>query len=100
MAQFDIYLRQQEGVEYLLDLQDDMLSTLNTRVVAPLISLDMVNVPMKTVNLLINLGGREFLLLIHLLAAIPVSALGQPVGSASSQRNDIIAALDMLFTGI
>ena len=87
-------------MEFLLDLQHDMLSTLNTRVVAPLTSLDMVSVPMKTVKPFISVGGREYVLLSHLLAGVPVLALGQAVGSASNQRNDIIAALDMLFTGI
>jgi hypothetical protein len=34
------------------------------------------------------------------LAAVPRQTLGRAVGSAESQRYDIIAALDLLFTGI
>jgi len=36
----------------------------------------------------------------HLLAAIPITALKKKVGSAASQRDEIIASLDFLFTGI
>jgi len=36
----------------------------------------------------------------HLLAAIPTSVLSEPVGSAAGQRNAILAALDLIFTGI
>jgi toxin CcdB len=55
---------------------------------------------MKTLNPRIAVGGVDYILLTHLLAAIPVAALGNPVGSASSQRDAIVAALDLLFTGI
>ncbi len=100
MAQFDIYQRQGEGVEFLLDLQDNMLENLSTRVVAPLASLATVGTPMKTLNPRISVGGVEYLLLTHLLAAIPAAALGEPVGSVRTQRDEIIASIDLLFTGI
>ncbi len=100
MAQFDIYKRQTEGVEFLLDLQDNMLENLSTRVVAPLASPEAVVTPMKTLNPRISVGGAEYILLTHLLAAIPATALGEPVGSASTQRDEIIGSIDFLFTGI
>lgn len=100
MAQFDIYAHQGEGIDYLLDLQDDLLEHLTTRVVAPLALPESVGPAMKTVNPRIRVGGADYLLLTQLLAAIPVSALGQPVDSAKTQRNEIVAALDFLFTGI
>lgn len=37
MAQIDIYRRADEGIAFLLDLQDDMLEVLSTRVVAPMV---------------------------------------------------------------
>jgi toxin CcdB len=33
------------------------------------------------------------------LAGVPISALGEKLGSLREQRNEIIAALDFLFTG-
>jgi hypothetical protein len=38
--------------------------------------------------------------LIEQLAAVPLSVLGGHVGSAETQRYEMIAALDLLFTGI
>jgi toxin CcdB len=100
MAQFDVYRFRGEGVEFVLDLQDEMLENLSTRVVAPLALPETVGPPMKTLNPRIAVGGVDYILLIHLLAAIPVAAFGNPVGSASSQRDAIVAAFDLLFTGI
>jgi toxin CcdB len=100
MAQFDVYRLGREGVEFVLDLQDEMLENLSTRVVAPLALPETVGPPMKTLNPRIAVGGLDYILLTHLLAAIPVTALGNPAGSASSQRDAIVAALDLLFTGI
>ncbi|MEZ4599138.1 MAG: CcdB family protein [Syntrophotaleaceae bacterium] len=100
MAQFDVYRLKSEGIEFVLDLQDEMLENLSTRVVAPLALPEMVGLPMRTLNPRIPVGGVDYILLTHLLAAIPVAALANPVGSASSQRDVIIAALDLMFTGI
>lgn len=100
MAQFDIYRRGSEGVTFLVDLQDEMLEGLTTRVVAPLVDVDDAGSSMKIVNPRIMVGDTPYILMSHLLAAIPVSSLGEPVGSAKIQRDDIVAALDLLFTGI
>ena len=100
MAQFDIYKRQGADIEFLLDLQDEMLETLSTRVVAPLAPLGTVGLPMKTLNPVISVRGIPYVLLTHLLAAIPNSSLGEFAGSARAQRDEIIGAIDLLFTGV
>lgn len=100
MAQFDIHKWQGGGADYLLNLQDDMLGNLSTRVVAPLASPAAVGPPMRTLNPRILVGGVEYILLTHLLAAVPTAALGEPVGSAKTQRDEIIGSIDLLFTGI
>lgn len=103
MAQFDIYenphRRAGEPVEYLLDLQAGVLEDLSTRVVAPLVSPGKVGPPMSLVNPRIVVRDEVLLLLTHLLAAIPVGALGQRVASAKAQRDEIVGAIDLLFTG-
>jgi toxin CcdB len=100
MAQFDIYRKKGEGIEFLLDLQDVMLEDLSTRIVAPLAPLEAIGPPMKTLNPRIFVGGVQYVLLTHLLAAIPTAALGELAGSARTQKDEIIAAIDSLFTGI
>jgi toxin CcdB len=101
MAQCDIYRTPVHGgVEFLLDLQDDLLENLATRVVAPLVKPDMVGQAMRTLHPRIWMGNEPYVLLTHLLAAIPAASLGECVGSAKTQRQEIVAAVDLLFTGI
>ena len=100
MAQFDIYRHDKGGVAFLVDLQDEMLEGLSTRIVAPLVTANEMTAPMNTVNPRVVVNGQPYILMSHLLAAIPLSSLGKPVCSAKEQRGDIIAALDLLFTGI
>ena len=101
MAQFDIYsIPVRGGVEFLVDLQDDLLENLATRVVAPLVEPAKVGQAMLTLHPRIWVGNEPYVLLTHLLAAIPSASLVARVGSAKTQRQEIVAAVDMLFTGI
>lgn len=100
MAQFDIFVSRKKHVQYFIDMQDGILDMLSTRIVAPLVSSAAVRVPMHKINPVIYVKGKEFILLSHLLAAIPVVHLGEYVTSAKMQRDEIISAIDMLFTGI
>jgi toxin CcdB len=100
MAQFDIYPSPSANAAYLIDLQDDLVDDLSTRALAPLVAIDEVPKRMKILNPIIQVEGKDYVLLTHLLAAIPVSTLKNRVTSASCQRDEIIASLDFLFTGI
>lgn len=57
MAQFDIYRRADEGIAFLLDLQDDMLEVLSTRVVAPMVPEGAVGPAMRDLNPILTQGG-------------------------------------------
>ena len=101
MAQFDIYsMPVRGGVELLLNLQDDLLENLATRVVAPLVKPEMVGQAMHTLHPRIWVGTEPCVLLTHLLAAVPAASLGECIGSAKIQQQEIVAAVDLLFTGI
>lgn len=99
MAKFDIYSSSSASATFLIELQDEIIDDLSTRVVAPLVSVDDVQKRMKILNPVISVEGKDYLLMTHLLAAIPSSALKDKVASASTQRAKIIASLDFLFTG-
>ncbi len=99
MAQFDIY-HGSGGCDYLLELQDGLLDGLVTRVVAPLATPEVVTSPMGTLNPRILIDGNPYVLLTHLLAAIPTKKLGKSVGSARAQRDEIIGSIDFLFTEV
>lgn len=100
MAKFDIFDSPSRGAAFLLDLQDELIDTLSTRVVAPLVALENIDKRMKILNPVIPVAGTDYILMTHLLAAIPASALKTKIGSAASQRDEIIASLDFLFTGV
>lgn len=103
MAQFDIYANPNGGpgdpVRYLLDLQAEIIDDLPTRVVAPLVAAESLGPAMRILNPSVFVHGEPFVLLTHLLAAIPAMSLGRPVASAKAQRDEIVRSIDFLFTG-
>lgn len=100
MVQFDVCrVRSQGGAPYLVVLQSDLAARLDTAVVAPLWPVDPRTVPVRKLQPVISLDGQEHLLSVQELLSIPRSALGPVVGNLRLEREAIIAALDLLFTG-
>ncbi len=101
MAQFDVYKNPNphtnHQIPYLLDMQNNLLKNLKTRAVVPLVA-NMK--PAKYLNLTFEIQGETVTLSMAELAAIPLSALGEYVCSLGEHRDEIIAALDFLITGI
>lgn len=100
MAQFDIYINNNpdSAVEfpYLLDIQADILSSLETRVVIPL----RENVKaIQHLNPEFKIEQKTYTLLTQELAGVHKSALGEISGSLQEYRSDIIAALDFMVSG-
>jgi len=104
MAQFDLYRNPNPEtnifIPYLLDVQADLLDVLATRVVAPLHTLESISKPLRHLNPVLEINGEKFVLSTAELAAVSVGVLGEPAGNVRSDRDEIIAALDFLFTGI
>ncbi|MEX2033586.1 MAG: CcdB family protein [Xanthobacteraceae bacterium] len=100
--QFDVVpnpFGSRERQPYLVALQSDLLSgNLDTVVVAPLepsgadTFADRLNPP-------VEVDGQSFVLIAQELVTVRKSALGPPRASLAGDRDRIIAALDMLFTG-
>jgi toxin CcdB len=103
MGQFDVYenpnKETNQSVPYLLDVQADLLDNLATRVVVPLITGSAIGKPIKYLNPEFEIGMSTVFMSTAELAGIPVRALGQKVGSLKDRHDEIIAALDFLFTG-
>lgn len=89
------------AIPLLLDVQSDLLETLSTRVVIPLYT--PVAVEDGIIGRLtprIEVDGAPYVAVTPELAGIPRKSLGVQVGDLSDRRYDIIAALDLLLTGI
>jgi toxin CcdB len=103
MAQFDVFENPNEetnqAVPYLLEVQADLLDTLSTRVVVPLVAASAMGKAVKHLNPEFTIRNTTVFMSTAELAGIPVAAMGEKVGSLKAQRHEIIAALDFLFTG-
>ncbi len=104
MAQFDVYLNPNPDtrrfIPYLLDVQADLLDSLATRVVAPLILTEEMGLAAKCLNPQFKIKGVAVIMSTAELAGVPNRSLGDKVASLKNKRDEIIAALDLLFTGI
>jgi toxin CcdB len=102
MAQFDVHENpRKRDFPLLLDVQADLLSRLETRVVVPLVRLERYPAtPITRLNPTARVGGVEYVLLFQELAAVPRDALGPRVTSLTGRRAELLAALDLLFSGI
>ena len=100
--QFDVFHNQNKDtnrlIPYLLDLQANLLDGLATRVVAPLI-LSSHGKAIKHLHPVFTVENKKVILLANELAGVPIALLGEKVVSLSSHRQEIISALDFLFTG-
>ena len=104
MAQFDVYRndnpRTKNRIPFLLDIQHDLLSQLTTRVVIPLVLKDALSVPADILNPVFIIDGRDVVLSTAELAGVDKKHLGHVVTNVRPDRNKIIAAIDLLVTGI
>lgn len=87
-------------VPYLLVVQADLLASLATRVVVPLIDrATLPGTPIRGLMPTFTIEGRVVVASFPELAGVAVAALGPKVTSLRDQRDGIVAALDLLFTG-
>jgi toxin CcdB len=98
MAQFDVY-KGPEGVEYLLDLQTDLIEFVESRVVAPLLPIAKISFVAKRLNPVFDVEGKPVVLVVQALAAVRKTVLGRRVANLSDHHRQIIDAVDMLFLG-
>lgn len=100
--QFDVHENRGEGRElapYPVDLQSDRVVALRMRVVAPLVKTEFLR-PLGRLHPRVEVLGEPYTLSISELFAIDQHQLRPAVGNLDHYRDRIVAAIDMLFTGI
>jgi toxin CcdB len=101
--QFDVvanpFPRSRERQPYLVALQSDLLTrNLDTLVVAPLEPASSSTFADR-LNPRVEVEGNAFVLITQEIVTVRKSVLGHPRASIAAERDKIISALDMLFTG-
>jgi toxin CcdB len=97
MARFDVH-RLPNGAA-VVDVQADLLFSLATRVVVPLLPQPALPKPVRDLNPILNLGGIPHILLTQAIASVPRAELGPPLATLAPQQDAITRALDTLLTG-
>ena len=106
MPQFAVHRNRNDATRarfpLLLDVQSDLLEALGTRVVIPLApaSATIKRSAMQSLNPVCTVDGKSYVLMTPQLAGISAKELGLVIADLSHDRPAILAALDLLFTGI
>jgi toxin CcdB len=104
MPQFDVFRNPdsetRNRIPYVVTLQSDLLDRIEHHVVAPLrIADDALVIPVLRLNPLAVVDGQKFHVRVQDIATVPGRLLKFPVANLSAQRDEILIALDFLFTG-
>lgn len=104
MAQFSVHvntnLRTIEDAPFLLDVQSDVISVLATRVVVPLYRKEVVHSKAMTRLMpVVKVKNKSLIAMVPELGGIHQCELGAIVGDLSASRNDLLQAIDLVFTG-
>ena len=98
MARFDVYANRGAS-GFLLDVQADLITRLNTRMVVPLLPLDASPRPADRLNPVFEVQGAEVSMVTQFMAAVPMSELTMPIASLDRESDAIFAAIDFLHHG-
>jgi toxin CcdB len=99
--QYDVCVnrgRNASRAPYLLVVQSDHVDGLPTRIVAPVLRIDPLEVVTK-VMVPVEIDGEKLTLSMPELFSIPARQLGPAVANLSGQHVDFVSALDRLITG-
>ena len=84
-----------------MDVQADLLADLESRVVIPLApEASYASKLLKGLMPVLRLKGKTYVVVTALAPGVPRRALGSKVANVSEYRAELLAALDLLFTGV
>ncbi len=101
MARFDVYRHPdaalRKATPFLLDVQNDFIDGLHTRVVLPMRAARLLPLPMRDLNPAFEVDGVALVLDAAAIGAISVAELKAPVANLRAQSDLVVNALDALF---
>ena len=105
MTQFDLYKNNDNDTNktypYFVDIQNELLGTLNSRVVVPLTPATLIeNKALVNLCPFINMDEGDIAFLTHQMSSVPNTLLTVPATNLAAFRGQIINAIDFLIYGI
>jgi toxin CcdB len=101
VARFDVFQHPDPALRvvtpFLLDVQNDYIDQLQSRVVIPLRLATKFGPPMRDLNPSFTVSKMKVVLDTAALAAFPSNGLTKAVTNLSAHSQDVLAALDTLF---
>ena len=101
MARFDVYVNPDAAgrtlIPYLLDVQNDHVRGLQTRVMVPLWHASMVPTPVTDLNPSLEIADQRLIMDTAALSAVPLKYLKDIAGNLATHQLSIQNALDVLF---
>ncbi|HSV50493.1 MAG TPA: CcdB family protein [Burkholderiaceae bacterium] len=101
MARFDVYANpdtvERKLIPFFLDVQNDHVKGLQTRVVVPLWKSGLLPTPVENLNPQFDVAGQRVVMDTPAIGAAPITALRRAVENLASQQLSIQDALDTLF---
>ena len=98
MAKYDVYLRQ-PGQGFLLDVQAELFADLNTRVVVPLLPLEIAPAQGHQLNPTFEIEGQGYSMVSQYISAVPTNQLKERVTNLSERSWEVSNAHEMHFQG-
>ena len=98
MARFDVYVSP-DGPGYVVDVQADLLESLKTRVVVPLLPLESAPKPARRLNPIFEIAGDPHVFVTQFLATVPRSVLREVVADLRDEAAQMTDAIDFVMQG-
>lgn len=93
-------VRARQAYPYVVVLQADIAALGRERIIAFLAAREQIGPVGGRLMPVVEIGGREFVLLMPSLTNVPVTELRGPVGDLKAFRDRIVDAIDWTFLGI
>jgi toxin CcdB len=87
-------------IPFLLDIQANLLGDLQTRVVVPLIRAGSFGRRATRLHPRFTIDGQDVVMATHLVAAVRKQGLGGVVASLRNERDIVLNAIDVLWSGV
>lgn len=99
MRRFD-YFRDGDSSRYLLVVQSELLFSLRTKVVVPLVPVTPAMKLTSNLQPVFEINQTQYALITNMISAVSEAILKIPVGSLAHKHTEIVDAIDMLFSGV